>query len=365
MANMTGLDRAYTYLKGKRPDKMPLWHESMYLAWKYSGVSSLKDYLFDAEAIARGYINYINTFNVDITGAYLDQWAPYEVLGVEVEILDHVVQPKTPPWRYRPDKSIYERFRKIDNFEKYDPRNGKRFNALYKAWRILMEKVGDKVLFRQGIVGPAGTLALVVGTAEALRDVIIYPELLNELVELLMGPVMDWTVETSVLLAEAVDKQNFNMSFVTYDKEFTDVELKKWLTTIDIEFLKRVRNRIGWDVPITTHICSYAPDLDFIFSNFGTMVNELQFYSPGSTYPLEEAVDKFGDKIPLCTGIDHLGTLFGGTKEEIENMIKRSTTLGKKCKTFALGPGCGLALGTPEENIKLLASLRDKYGVWE
>jgi hypothetical protein len=30
----------------------------------------------------------------------------------------------------------------------------------------------------------------------------------------------------------------------------------------------------------------------------------------GSTYPLERAVERFGDKIPLCAGIDHLGPLF-------------------------------------------------------
>lgn len=72
MSEITGLERAYTYLKGERPDKMPLWHESMYLAWQYSGVSSLRDYVHDPEAIARGYINYVKKFNVDIAGAYLD-----------------------------------------------------------------------------------------------------------------------------------------------------------------------------------------------------------------------------------------------------------------------------------------------------
>ncbi len=364
MSEITGLERAYTYLKGERPDKMPLWHESMYLAWQYSGVSSLRDYVHDPEAIARGYINYVKKFNVDITGVYLDQWALYEVLGAEVEILDHVIQPKIPPWRYRPDRSIYEKFWKVDDIEKFDPRKGKRANALFKAWRILMDELGDKVLFRQGIVGPAGTLALVVGTPEVMRDVIIFPDLLDELREILLGPLMDWTVEVAVMLVEAVDYQNFNMSFVTYDRSLLDPELRKWLVAIDLEFLKRVRNRIGWNVPITTHICSYDPDLDFIYKHFGALVNELQFYAPGSTYPLEEAVEKFGDKIPLCAGIDHLRTLYAGTPAEVEQMVKRSIELGKKCKTFALGPGCGLAIGTPEENIKLLTKLRDKYGVW-
>lgn len=365
MTEMTGLERALTYLKGQRPDKMPLWHDSMYVPWQYSGVSSLREYVHNPEAIARGYSRYIEKSRMDITGVYLDQWALYEVLGAEVEILDHVVQPKTPPWRYRPDRKIYERFWKVDNFDKFDPRLGKRANALFKAWRILIDKYGDKILFRQGIPGPAATLALVVGTPEVLRDIMIFPGLLDELREILLGPLMDWTVEVAVMLVEAVDYQNFNMSFVTYDKSFLDIELRKWLAEIDREFLKRVRDRVGWNVPITTHVCSYDPDLDFIFQNFGDMVNEIQFYAPGSTYPLATAVEKFGDKIPLCAGIDHLGTLFTGTPQEVEEMVKKSIEIGKKAKTFALGPGCGLVMGTPEENIKLLADIRDKYGRYD
>lgn len=365
MSEMTGLERAYAYLRGERPDKMPLWHDSMYLPWRLSGVSDLREYLVNPEAIARGYERYVETFKVDITGAYLDQWALYEVLGAEVEVLPHVVQPKVPPWRYRPDRSVYEKFWAVDDVERFDPRRGRRAAALFKAWRILMEKLGDRVLFRQGIPGPAGTLALVVGAPEVMRDVIVFPDLLDELRELLLGPLMDWTVHVSVMLVEAVDYQNFNMSFVTYDRSLLDPELRKWLAAIDLEFLKRVRNEIGWNVPVTTHVCSYDPDLDFIYEHFGQYVNELQFYAPGSTYPLEEAVRKFGGKIPLCAGIDHLGTLYAGTREEIEEMVKQSAELGKRCKSFALGPGCGLALGTPIENVKLLAELRDRYGRWE
>lgn len=180
MSEVTGLERAYTYLRGKRPDKMPLWHDFMYLAWKLSGVSDLRDYVINPEAIARGCERYVEQFKVDITGAYLDQLALYEVLGAEVEILPHEVQPKTPSWRYKPDRGVYEKFRDVDDLDKYDPRRGRRAAIVFKAWRILMDRSGDKVLFRQGIPGPAATLALVVGTPEIMRDVMIFQGLLDD-----------------------------------------------------------------------------------------------------------------------------------------------------------------------------------------
>jgi len=364
MTEMTGSERALAYLKGERPDKMPIWHESVYLAWQYSGVPDLRQYVLDPEAIARGHINYAKKFNVDITGVNIDMWALYEVLGAEVDVRSHVVQPKIPAWRYRPDRSIYERFKKMGKPENYDPRNCKRAKALFKAWEIAAREIGDKVLLRQGILGPAASIGLVVGVPEIMRDIAVFPDLLDDLMETITGPMMDWTVDVAYKMVEAVNFTNFCMGFSVYDKGLIDDQTRNILAEIDLEYLKRVRDKIGWDIPITTHICSYAPDLDFIYEKFGQHINEMQFHSPGSTYPLQNAVNKFGDKIPLCAGIDHLGTLFAGGVNDVESMVKNSIEIGKKSKTFGLGPGCGLSYGTPEENLMTVTRTRDKYGTW-
>jgi uroporphyrinogen-III decarboxylase len=364
MSEMTGLERALTYLRGERPDKMPIWHESVYLAWKYSGVSDLNQYMHDAEAIARGHINHARKFGVDITGVNIDQWVLYEILGAEVEITPHIAQPKIPPWRYRPDRSIYDRFKRLKNTPEFDPRRCKRAQAIFKAWKIVNREIGDEVLLRQGILGPLGTVSLVVGVPEAMRDIMVYPDLMQELLEAVTGPVMDWTVEVAYNMVEAVDFSNFCMGFSAYDRGLLDAQTKEILAEIDLEYLKRVRERIGRNVPITTHVCSYDPDLDFIYEKFGREINEMQFFAPGSMYPLSEAVRKFGDKIPLCAGIDNIGTLYAGSPSEVEDMVKNSIELGRRCKTFALGPGCGLSPGTPEENLLKVKETRDKYGVW-
>ncbi|MGB9728071.1 MAG: uroporphyrinogen decarboxylase family protein [Nitrososphaeria archaeon] len=369
MVEMTGLERALTYLRGEKPDKMPIWLESVYLAWQYSGTRSLKEYIYDPKAIALGHIRVAEKFRVDITGVNTDQWVMYEILGAEVEILDHVVQAKIPPWRYRPDRSVYDRFfEKVEKIEKnlneFDPRKCRRAKALFDAWNIVAEKIGKKVLLRQGILGPAATLALTIGMTEAMRDVMIFPDLLGTLTKMVRGPLMEWTVDVAYKMVEAVNFTNFCMGFSGYDRSLLNPELREWLAQIDLEYLNRVRERIGKDVPITTHVCSWDPDLDFIYERFGKpkLINELQFYAPGSTYPLEKAVENFGDKIPLCAGIDHLGPLFTGTPEDVEAMVKRSIELGRKCISFALGPGCGLSPNTPEENLLKIAEVRDRYG---
>jgi uroporphyrinogen-III decarboxylase len=369
VSETTGLDRALTYLRGEKPDKMPIWLESVYLAWKYSGTPTLKEYVHDPKAIALGHINVAERFRVDITGVNTDQWVMYEVLGAEVEILDHVVQAKIPPWRYRPDHKVYEMFsEKVErieaNLKEFDPRRCRRAQAIFEAWEIVAEKIGRRVLLRQGILGPAATLALTIGMTEVMRDVMIFPDLMGTLTKMVRGPLMDWTVDVAYKMVEAVDFTNFCMGFSGYDRSLLNPELRRWLAELDLEYLKKVRERIGGDVPITTHVCSWDPDLDFIYENFGRprLVNELQFYAPGSTYPLERAVERFGGKIPLCAGIDHLGPLFTGTEDEVEAMVRHSIELGRKCVSFALGPGCGLSPNTPEQNLLKIAEVRDKCG---
>ena len=165
-------------------------------------------------------------------------------------------------------------------------------------------------------------------------------------------------------MAKEVDYTNYCLVLSGYDRSLLSPELMEVFAEIDLEYLRKVKKKIGRDIPITTHICSWDPALDFIYDKFGKHVNELQFYAPGSTYPLEEAVEKFGNKIPICAGIDQLGTLFAGTPADVEQMLRNSIELGKRCISFALGPGCGLSPNTPEKNLLKIAQVRDKYGVY-
>ena len=360
MAEMTGLERALTYLHGEKPDKMPIWHESVYLAWKYSGVPSLRQYIYDPEAIVRGHMKYAEKFKIDITGVNIDVWWMYEPFGAQVEILDHIIQPKAPPWRYKPDPSIYEKI------EYHDPKEGERAKIVFKAWEIVHREYGDKILLRQGWFGPLAALGLIFGVPELMRDMMIFPEMMSTIEKAVRNVLMDWAVDFAKAMVEAMKPNvtNFCMCLSGYDKSMTGRYLEEILAKFDLEYLKKVREYVGKDVPITTHICGYDPDLDFIYEKFGKYINELQFHAPGSTYPLEEAVRKFGEKIPICAGIDHLGILFTGTPAEVERMVKNSIDLGKKCISFALGPGCGLGYGTPEENILAVTEARDKHGTY-
>jgi len=355
MAEMTGKERYLCYLRGERPDKVPLLHWSVDLALALAGVP-MRQFAFDAEKVALGHIRYVQKYKTDVCVVNTDLWWALEPYGVEVYITDGLIYPKkTLAHRTRPDPKVYE------ELEYRDPFAGKRAKVLRKAAELVSDEVGDKVAFRQGGYGPVSNLALLMGVKESLRDLILFPEAVFGAVERVM---MDWTVDFIAGSLEPWKDRltNINWGFASLDKDLAPPEFKEEIARLELEALERVRERVGHDVPVTTHLCGPRPDLDFITEKFGDALDELQFWWPGSDYPLEEAVSKFGDRYAIAAGIDHTRTLLLGSPAEVDAMVKSAMDIAKDRCSFALSSGCELGIGTPEGNLTALAEARDKYG---
>jgi len=357
MAEMTGKERFLCFLGGEKPDKVPLLHWSVDLALALSGVP-MHQFAFDAEKVALGHIKYVQKYKTDVCVVNTDLWWAFEPFGVEVYITDSLIYPKkTVADRQRPDPKVYQ------NLEYRDPFSGKRADVLRRAFEIVAEEVGDQVAFRQGGYGPVSNLALVVGVKELLRDVVLFPEAVFGAIERVM---MDWTVDfIAGSLEPWKDKlTNINWGFASLDRDLAPPEFKEEIARLELEALLRVKERVGPNVPVTTHFCGPRPDLDFVTGKFGDALDELQFWWPGSNYPLEDAVAKFGDRYAIAAGIDHTRTLLLGNPVEVDAMVKSALDIAKDRCSFALSSGCELGIGTPEGNLMALAEARDKYGAY-
>ncbi|KPV64361.1 MAG: methylcobalamin:coenzyme M methyltransferase [Candidatus Bathyarchaeota archaeon BA1] len=196
---------------------------------------------------------------------------------------------------------------------------------------------------------------------EAFRDVILFPDAVFKAAKRVF---LDWTVDFVTGFCEGMKPNVTNIcwAMTTFDREPLPKEFMNEAAKLELEAFKRIRDNLGHDLPVTTHLCSPRPNLDFVVEEFGEHINELQYWRPGSDYPLEEAVRKFGDRFPIMAGIDHTKTMLMGTPNEVEVMVKRSICIAKGRCSFALGPGCELGLNTPEENILALVKARGKYG---
>jgi uroporphyrinogen-III decarboxylase len=360
MAEMTGRERYLCCLHGETPDKVPILHWSIDLAQALSGVS-MREYAFDPEKLALGVIRYVQKYKPDVSAVSYDLWHQLEPYGVEVHITDSLIYPKkTLADRKRPDPTVYE------ELEYRSPFAGKRTQIASRAAEIVAEAVGDEVAFRPGSYGAVSNLALLMGVRETMRDVMFFPEAVLGAAERVM---LDWSVDYATGLLEPYkDKAvSYTFGYASLDGDLVAPEFREEVARLEVETLNRIKEKIrkmtGRDLPITTHICGARPELDYVTEKFGDMLDELQYWV-GSDYPLEDAVNKLGDRYAISCGIDHTRTLLMGSPAEVDAMVKSAMDIAKDRCRFTLAAGCELGIGTPEGNILALVEARDKYGTY-
>lgn len=360
MAELTGLERALKYLRMEQPDKIPIWHQSADLSRKLVGCS-WPEFVKDPRKIAQGHIEYVRRFKPDMSGIGTHMWWSVEALGLKFQVLDWIVQPAPYPARKRPNPEIYKQI------EYRDPWSTESAKIMKEACHIYTEAVGGEILCRQGWYGPSGMLGMLVGVPEVMRDILIFPEVVFKTLREVM---VDYAADFITGLVEAMEPNITNICWAMsqYDWDMCPKEWWDVMAETDIACFTKVKQNIkkktGKDVPITTHICAPNPALDYIVEKFGHLIKEIQYWGPMCPYSLEQAVENFGDKIPIMTGIDHTRTLLMGTPEEVDKMVKDAIDTAKGKCSFALGPGCDIAADTPEANLLALVEARDKYGTY-
>ena len=360
MAEMTSKERYLACLNRETPDKVPILHWSIDLAQALSGVP-MHQFAFDPEKMALGTIRYVEKYKPDVTSVNYDVFNQMEPYGLEVHITDSLIYPKkTLADRNRPDPKVYE------ELEYRSPFAGKRTQVYCKACQIVAEELGDVVAFRSGGYGPTSELALLVGVKEALRDAILFPEAFLGAAERVM---MDWCVDFATgLLGTFNDKAAcFTYGFASLDGDLLPAELKDEVARLEVETLNRIKEKLrkitGRDVPISTHICGSRPQLEFLAEKFGDANDEFQYWI-GSDNPLEDVVEKLGDRYVITTGIDHTRTMILGNPVEVDAMVKSAMDIAKGRCSFVLSSGCELGIMTPEGNLLALLEARDKYGTY-
>jgi len=360
MAEMTSKERYLCCLNRETPDKVPILHWSLDLAQALSGVP-MQQFAFDPEKMALGTIRYVEKYKPDVTSVNYDVFNQMEPYGLEVHITDSLIYPKkTLADRNRPDPKVYE------ELEYRSPFAGKRTQVYCKACQIVAEELGDVVAFRSGGYGPTSELALLVGVKEALRDAILFPEAFLGAAERVM---MDWCVDFATgLLGTFNDKAAcFTYGFASLDGDLLPAELKDEVARLEVETLNRIKEKLrkitGRDVPISTHICGSRPQLEFLAEKFGDAIDEWQYWI-GSDNPLENVVEKLGDRYVITTGIDHTRTMILGNPVEVDAMVKSAMDIAKGRCSFVLSSGCELGIMTPEGNLLALLEARDKYGTY-
>jgi uroporphyrinogen decarboxylase len=340
---MNGKERVEAAIRFESPDRVPLGYVTWGIGAKEANVT-FPEYCKSAKNFATGLIKFARKYEADLITPGTDVWFVPEGWGVKVRYIEDI---EAYPLLEEVAVKEPEDYEKL---EVLDPRRDGRMPVVLDGVGIMCKELRDVAVF-PGLFGPLTVATHVRGMQEAMKDIILNPDLLQKGLETVTETLKELAVQMinegadGIFMAvtrgsaELVTKQQY----LDFGKEY------------DLELIKGIKKAGG---EVMLHVCGYEPFLD-IFSEYPAEI--LNYWdksgSPGSE--LGYVKREYGDKICIATGLDQTRTLLFGTPADVEKEVKEAIEKGGK--GFILCSGCEVSPASPEENLKAVSEAVNRY----
>lgn len=209
---------------------------------------------------------------------------------------------------------------------------------LLKAIEILKKEFGDEVPIVGGIIGPLTIAGSLLGSVPLLKATYKAPEKIV--------PFLDVGEKAGTSLANAMIDAGADIISIEDMTASPELIAPKTYRDYELEYQRRQIESIS--VPTILHICG---NVDKIVEWMGQTTPTILSLEPKTDTRL--ARQKCGPNMILMGGVDTATTLF----------MKDPETVKKGCEELIedgiqiLAPGCGVAPGTPMENLKAMVEV--------
>ncbi|MHC1610814.1 MAG: uroporphyrinogen decarboxylase family protein [Candidatus Methanospirareceae archaeon] len=340
---MNGKERVEAAIKFESVDRTPLGYVTWGVGAKEANVT-YPQYCKSSKNFADGMIKFARKYEVDLITPGTDVWFVPEGWGVKV--------------RYVEDVEAYPMLEEVavkepEDYEKLevlDPRRDGRMPVVLDGVGMVTEELRDVAVF-PGLFSPLTVATHVRGMQDAMKDVILNPDLLRKGLETATETLKELAVE---MIKEGAD--GIFMAVTRGSAELvTEQQYLDFGREYDLELIKEIKEAGG---KVILHVCGYEPFLD-IFSEYPAEI--INYWdksgSPGSE--LSYVKKKYGDKVCLATGLDQTRTLLFGTPADVEKEAKEAIEKGGN--GFILCSGCEVSPATPEENLRMVTKVVKSY----
>lgn len=243
-----------------------------------------------------------------------------------------------------------------DQLEDYVPLNAKRPDRFDKT-REIMKKYPDKYYIADFILSGFTIMSFVRGFEDFLMDIIVEPENVEKLADIIFGAEEDLIRECAKEGFDAIclaDDWGTQTSLLISREQICSIFMPRYKKQIELA------HSLGMDVIM--HSCGYIIDIIGDFIDIG-----LDAINPGqpNLNGIEELGKRFRGKICFACPIGYQTTAIHGTVEDIYNEVKSyvdclSTEKGGLMGLVASFNGI-YSLGAPEENAKAVELAFEKY----
>jgi [methyl-Co(III) methanol-specific corrinoid protein]:coenzyme M methyltransferase len=333
---MNARERIQAVLNCEKPDRMPCFGANSTVT--YSQMESMQAFWpeghEDGETMAKQALAAYTQLGFDAVRVPFSQTFEAEALGCKIKPGKAVDGSEgIPGIDHPPPFSIDDPIEFPDDFLS----RGK-IPELIKAVGILKEELGGKAAIVAGIIGPFTIAGSIVDMTTFLKATIKTPEKLVPFLEVgekagtaLAGALID--AGADMICCEDMTASPMLISPDVY----RDYELK---------YQQRQFDAIS--VPKILHICG---KVDKIVEWMGQTGADILSIEPKADTAL--AREKCGPNVILMGGVDTANTLYMKDTQTVKQMAEESIAGGIQI----LAPGCAVAPGTPDENLKALVEV--------
>ncbi len=339
---MTSKERSDALMSGKPIDRLPCTCHLSEYGCRLTGIS-LNKYHHSSDVMAETAIEVYKTFCFDSVSVGPGLLGLPEALGSSL-----VFSEKERPQLLEPAIRTYDEINKLEGIK---PEHEGRLPLFFKALARIKNSIGQEVKVGTGTGGAFTTAALVRGTNNFMRDLILNPESAHTLLKFTAEAVINfmkaaYNLGISYSISEPLASED-----VISPAQFREF-VKPYLMQI-CEYAKKITGKGP-----SLHICGHTETIWQDMADAGA-----SFLSLDNTIDLEEAKKAIGEKAGLSGNVPPIDVLMNGTVEDVKKATK--TCIKKAFDTpcgYIVSSGCTVPLDTPQANIFAMIETVRNFG---
>lgn len=319
---------ALEVFRGESAPQLPFYPITMMYAADLAG-RSYKEYATDAGVLVSGQLAMAEKFDACHVSAISDPCVESADLGAPVHYYDDSPPANVEEQALLADKAV------LKNMSVLDPGTGARMSNRLEAVRMLSEQAGSECLVEGWVEGPCAEAADLRGLNRIMMDYFDDEEFVVSLLDFITEQEIRFALAQVAAGADIIGIGDAASSLVgpSIYEEFILPRTSRYFKAIhDAGALVRL------------HICGRIEPLYPLISSL-----EIDLIDVDSMNPLPAARRILGERPVICANLDPVAEVQNGTVESITKRLKEA--MGEVETKFAVGAGCEIPRGTPEENL--------------
>ncbi|MFP4484202.1 MAG: uroporphyrinogen decarboxylase family protein [Spirochaetaceae bacterium] len=338
--NETGRETSLHAFAGRQTEEYPFYPITMMYAADLIG-KPYREYATNAEVLVEGQVAIAERFGASHVSAISDPCVESSDLGAPVHFYDDF-----PPANVEENALVAEKSA-LTRLAVVDPSRGERMSNRLEAVRLLAEGVGDDCLVEGWVEGPCAEAADLRGINRIMMDFFDDKEFVESLLDFVTAQEIAFALAQINAGADIIGIGDAASSLIGPEiySEFILPRTQKYFEAI---------HKAG--ALVRLHICGRIEPL---YPYLGEL--EIDLIDVDAMNPLPEAREILGERPVICANLDPVAEVKNGTPESIENRL--AETVNEVQRKFAVGAGCEIPRGTPEENLLAMRAFAARKGI--